>query len=313
MTVTPVPAFHLRDVTKTFGRATALNAVTCDIPLGHVHGLIGRNGAGKTTLLRTLAGQIRVSGTLTLDDTSGEASPVWDNPGVLDHLVLAGADVPYPPDMSVRALTDIAAARWTTWDAVFADDLLDRFGLNPKARFSGLSRGQKTLVSLVIGLGVRAQVTLLDEPYLGLDVQNRDLLYRVLLDEITAAPSRTWIVSTHHVEDAALLLDSVILIDAGRVTEVRPVEDLTRGTAVVEGAAPAVASLLADGRFPVLREDAAAGRRRVTLDTSVVDADLGALVHDLGLRLREPDLEHAVLARGTRGAGDAPGARDGGL
>ncbi|MFR4188876.1 MAG: ATP-binding cassette domain-containing protein [Corynebacterium variabile] len=228
MTLTTMTAFHVHDVTKKFGRTTALDAVTCDIPLGHVHGLIGRNGAGKTTLLRTLAGQIRVSGTLTLGDASGAASQVWDNPGVLDHLVLAGADVPYPSDMSVRTLMDIAAARWITWDEPFATELVDRFGVDPKARFSTLSRGQKTLASLVIGLGLRAQVTLLDEPYLGLDVQNRDLLYSVLLDEITDDPTRTWIISNHHVEDAGL----------------------------------------------------------------------DACARDLGLRLSEPDLEHAVLARG---------------
>ncbi|MGC3904875.1 ATP-binding cassette domain-containing protein [Corynebacterium variabile] len=156
MTLTTMTAFHLHDVTKKFGRTTALDAVTCDIPFGHVHGLIGRNGVGKTTQLRTLAGQIRVSGTLTLGDASGAASQVWDNPGVHDHLVLAGADVPYPSDMSVRTLMDIAAARWTTWDEPFATDQVDRFGVDPKARFSTLSRGQKTLASLVIGLGVRA-------------------------------------------------------------------------------------------------------------------------------------------------------------
>lgn len=297
MTLTTMTALHLHEVTKKFGRTTALDTVTCDIPLGHVHGLIGRNGAGKTTLLRTLAGQIRVSGTLMLGE-EGAATPVWDNPGVLDHLVLAGADVPYPSEMSVRTLMDIAAARWSTWDESFASELVARFGVDPKARFSTLSRGQKTLASLVIGLGVRARITLLDEPYLGLDVQNRDLLYSVLLDEITADPSRTWIVSTHHVEDAALLLDSVILLDNGRVTEVCPVDDLTRGTAVIEGSSTAVASLLDGGQFPVLREDAAAGRRRVTLGTSVDDAELGLRARELGLRLSEPDLEHAVLARG---------------
>jgi len=110
MTLTTMTAFHLHDVTKKFGRTTALDAVTCDIPFGHVH----------------------------------------------DHLVLAGADVPFPSDMSVRTLMDIAAARWTTWDEPFATDQVDRFGVDPKARFSTLSRGQKTLASLVIGLGVRA-------------------------------------------------------------------------------------------------------------------------------------------------------------
>lgn len=295
MTLTAASVLHLHDVTKTFGHTTALDAVTCDIPLGHVHGLIGRNGAGKTTLLRALAGQVRVRGVLTL---GADGPPLKDNPDVLDHLILAGADVPYPPDMSVRTLMDIAAARWTTWNESFAVRLVERFGVDPKARFAGLSRGQKTLASLVIGLGVRARITLLDEPYLGLDVQNRDMLYGVLLDEITAEPDRTWIISTHHVEDAALLLDSVILLDHGRVTEVCPADDLTRGTAVVEGASAAVTCLLDELQVPVLREDAAAGRRRVTVAASVADDALGERVRHLGLRLSEPDLEHAVLVRG---------------
>jgi ABC-2 type transport system ATP-binding protein len=290
-------AFHLHGVTRKFGGTTALDDITCDIPLGHVHGLIGRNGAGKTTLLRALAGQLPVSGEITVG--SGAASErVQDNPRVLDHLVLAGADVPYPPNMSVRTLMDIARARWASWDEPFAVSLLETFDLNPKAQFSGLSRGQKTAAGLVIGLGVRAGITLLDEPYLGLDAQHRELFYRVLLEEVTADPERTVILSTHHIDEAALLLDSVILLDDGRVRACTGVEELTRGTAVAEGPSPAVADLLGRVGRPVLREDAAAGRRRVILDASLDDDRLTGAAAELAVRLSEPDLEQAVLARG---------------
>lgn len=296
-TNTTTAAFRLSSVTKKFGRTTALDDITCDIPLGHVHGLIGRNGAGKTTLLRALAGQLPVKGELTLG--SGAASgPVQDNQQALDRIILAGADVPYPPKMSVRTLMDIARARWLSWDEDFAVGLVDRSGLNPKAVFSSLSRGQKTLVGLVIGLGARTEITLLDEPYLGLDVQNRDLFYRILLDEVTASQDRTFILSTHQVDEAAMLLDSVILLSDGRVTGVSPVEELTRGTAVIEGPVSAVDELLGRVRRPVLWEDAAAGRRRVTLDACVDDRDLVRLADESGARVSEPDLAHAVLARG---------------
>ncbi|WP_312977557.1 ATP-binding cassette domain-containing protein [Corynebacterium sp.] len=98
--------FSLRDVHKRYGTSLALDGVTCDIPQGRVHGLVGPNGAGKTTLLRALAGQIPVEGEVML---GGE--PVRDNQPVLDRIILAGADVPYPGQMKVRTLLALAAAR----------------------------------------------------------------------------------------------------------------------------------------------------------------------------------------------------------
>lgn len=136
---------RLNSVSKTFGGTRALDDITCEIPLGHVHGLIGRNGAGKTTLLRSIAGQVVTDGEITI---GGE--PVRDNQPVLDRIVLGGADIPYPPQMRVRTLMDIGASRWQNWDDSFATHLVDLFGVNTKARFSELSRGQKTLVGNVI-------------------------------------------------------------------------------------------------------------------------------------------------------------------
>lgn len=115
---------------------------------------------------------------------------------MLDRIVLGGADIPYPPQMRVRTLMDIGASRWQNWDDSFATHLVDLFGVNTEARFSEFSRGQKTLAGNVIGLAASAEITLLDEPYLGLDVQNRDALYRALLDEIGGDPERTFIIST---------------------------------------------------------------------------------------------------------------------
>ena len=124
-----------------------------------VVGVVGRNGAGKTTLLRSIAGQVVTDGEITI---GGE--PVRDNQPVLDRIVLGGADIPYPPQMRVRTLMDIGASRWQNWDDSFAAHLVDLFGVNTKARFSELSRGQKTLFGNVIGLAASAEITLLDEP-----------------------------------------------------------------------------------------------------------------------------------------------------
>lgn len=300
--------FHLDNVTRTYGQTRALDAVTCAIPLGRVYGLIGANGAGKTTLLRALAGQLPTGGRLTLD---GE--PVRDNQRALDRIILAGADVPYPGEMSVRTLLDLAASRWSTWDADYARHLQDVFALDRKARFDTLSRGNKTLVGVVMGLAARADVTLLDEPYLGLDARNREHLYRELLEETTRATEagRTVVISTHQVEDASLLLDAVILIDRGDVVRIADVEALTSSTVVATGTVGAVDDLLARAPRTVLREDSVAGARRVVLDAGRTgDAgDAGAAVaaaallhasEGLDVRLEDAGLEETVLVSGTR-------------
>ena len=245
-TATGTATVTLTDATvnrPTAGRTSlrippVLGPLSVELGTGVV-GVVGRNGAGKTTLLRSIAGQVVTDGEITI---GGE--PVRDNQPVLDRIVLGGADIPYPPQMRVRTLMDIGASRWQNWDDSFATHLVDLFGVNTKARFSELSRGQKTLVGNVIGLAASAEITLLDEPYLGLDVQNRDALYRVLLDEIGGDPERTFIISTHHVEDAARLLDSVILLAQGHVTTVQDVDTLTGDIVVVRGTTTAVDALL---------------------------------------------------------------------
>ncbi|MDN6706189.1 ATP-binding cassette domain-containing protein [Corynebacterium glyciniphilum] len=287
--------FSLRDVQKRYGTSVALADVTCDIPQGRVHGLVGPNGAGKTTLLRALAGQIPVEGEVRL---GGE--PVRDNQPVLDRIILAGADVPYPGQMKVRTLLDLAAARWGTWDSAYARRLQHIFRLDLEARFDALSRGQKTLVGVVMGLAARSEVTLLDEPYLGLDAQNRDILYRELLDEIDrdAEGARTFIISTHQVEDASLLLDSVIFIDDGRITEVIDVDDLVSSTVVATGTTSAVEELLAGVTCSVLRDESVAGSRRVVLGLGSDTSGLFRAADGLDVQIQNADLPETVLVRG---------------
>lgn len=313
-TASTTPTYELSDVTRHFGgpikRALtggtpALDGATATLEGGRVYGLIGRNGAGKTTLLRAMAGQLRVKGSVLVD-----GQPVWDNVSVLDRVVLSGPDVPWPADIKAKKLLAFAAARWQTWDQEYADALIADYELDISKSLSELSRGQRSLVSIVLGLAAQCPITLLDEPYLGLDVQNREQFYRHLMADVQRNP-RTIVLSTHHIDDAARILDSVILLDKGRITGLGELEDFTERVAILSGSTSAVDAQLAAlqcSPSSLLSDATSAGLRRVTLDLRAVDsaelmsADrLSRLLEGTGVRMQLADLEQSVLALTGRG------------
>jgi len=193
------------------GEEAALDDVSLTVGAGTITGLLGRNGAGKTTLLRILAGQefpssgsVRVLG-----------KPPAENEDVLRRLVLVREDQVYP-DFKVCHALRAASFCYPNWDAGLASSLLKDYGVRPGKAIKGLSRGQRSALGITIGLAARAEVTLFDEPYAGLDAVARQVFYDRLLADFAAFP-RTVLLSTHLIDEAAALFENVVVIDRGRV------------------------------------------------------------------------------------------------
>ena len=136
-----------------------------------------------------------------------------------------------------------------------ADELLADFGL-PAAEGQQLSRGMRSALGIVIGLAARAEVTLFDEPYAGLDPVARQLFYDRLLADYAEHP-RTVLLSTHLIDEAAGLLERVVVIDRGRDRARRRRRRLRGSATSVSGPAIAVAS-----SPPGARSGTAAGSAR---------------------------------------------------
>lgn len=79
-----------------------------------------------------------------------------------------------------------------------------------ETRYGKLSRGQRAMIAIVIGLASGTDLLLLDEPYVGLDTHNTEVFYRHLLDQ--ADTGRTIVMATHHIEDAAKVLDTAVIL-----------------------------------------------------------------------------------------------------
>ena len=210
---------------KSYGSNQVLFNLDLNIEPGKIYGLIGRNGAGKTTLLGILTGQnTKDSGTVTYGD-----QPVWENQAVLDQLCFSRELQPTlfsgPNNLKISHYLRSAAIYYPGWDREYAQKLLEEFGLNPKKKISQLSKGQMSMVTILIALASQAPVTILDEPAAGLDVVMRERFYQLLLEDF-ARTGRTFIVSTHIIEEAASVFENVIILDHGRILENCPTEEL---------------------------------------------------------------------------------------
>jgi ABC-2 type transport system ATP-binding protein len=187
-------------------------------------------------------------------------APPTENEDMLRRLVLVREDQIYP-DIKVGQALRAASWFYTNWDSALASSLLDDFGVRAGKAVKKLSRGQRSALGITIGLAARAEVTLFDEPYAGLDAVARQVFYDRLLADFAEFP-RTVLLSTHLIDEAAALFEGVIVIDKGRVV-LDAAADVLRGVATrVSGPCLAV-DALAGGR-PVWE------RRRLGSQASVV-------------------------------------------
>ena len=235
--------FEGKNLTKVYGKQTVLDHVDITLETGKIYGLIGRNGAGKTTLLSLLTAQNPATeGTVTLD---GE--PVWENEKALEKICYSRELSPVtnfgPNTMKVKDYLKIARAFFPCWDQAYADRLVKLFELDVKKRISKLSKGMLSAVTIVVAMASKSPITILDEPVAGLDVVARENFYKLVIDEYSAT-GRTFIISTHIIEEAASLFEEVIILDQGKIMMEENTEQLLSRAFRVSGETSAVDSAI---------------------------------------------------------------------
>ena len=230
---------HCTGLCKTYGKQQVLHDIELTLEPGRIYGLIGRNGAGKTTLLSILSGQN--------PETAGQVQlgqqKVWENQAVLDHICFqreiqtsASAGV---SQLKAKEYLRMASIYYPHWDDAYAKRLVQEFGLDIKKRISKLSKGQISMVSIIAALASGADYTFLDEPVAGLDVLAREKFYNLLL-ELYTETQRTFVISTHIIEEAAGVFEQVIMIDKGKLLLKEDTEQLVSSGMLVSGSAEEV-------------------------------------------------------------------------
>lgn len=284
-------AVEIQHVTRSFGRAKALDDVNFAVPEGSICGLLGRNGAGKTTLMSLIAGQDRPSsGQIRV---SGK-NP-YENEEVLSQIIFVRDTQRYPDNYRLKHVLRIAPDFAPDWSAEVAAELVDGFRIPTTTQIKKFSRGQLSSVAIVLGLASRASMTLLDEPYLGLDVTARALFHDLLLRDYAVHP-RTVLLSTHHVEESAALFDRFAILDRGRVRVDAVSEEIPDLAFTVSGPIDAVDRLSAG--LSVLSRTSNGGLKSVTVE-GPIDDRITADARTLGVRVAPASLQDIVAAYGT--------------
>lgn len=237
-------SFTCEHITKVYGGREVLKDVSLTLEPGKIYGLIGRNGAGKTTLLSILTAQNPATkGTVSLD---GE--PVWENRKALEQLCFSrelnvGAESGIAA-IKVKEYLRIASTYYADWDKEMEKRLVTLFELDVKKKLGKLSKGMLSMVTIIVAMCSKAPYTILDEPVAGLDVVAREQFYKLLLEEY-AATGRTFLISTHIIEEAADVLEEVIILHEGKILLVEETQELLERVRYVSGKAEEVDAAVA--------------------------------------------------------------------
>ncbi len=232
---------EINNITKTFSDVTALKNVNVNFEENHIYGLLGRNGAGKTTLLNLITGKMfPTNGEILVD---GEQA--IENDRALSKMYCMTELNLYPEKMRVKEAFHWSAGFYPQFDMEYANALCSQFGLKTNQKIKNLSTGYTSIFKIIIALSCGSEIVIFDEPVLGLDANHREMFYKELIQNYSSHP-RTFILSTHLIEEVATIIDRVVIIKNGEVIMDDEVQNVLNLGCTVSGPAGAVDQYIAD-------------------------------------------------------------------
>jgi ABC-2 type transport system ATP-binding protein len=202
-----------KNLSKTFGTHEVLRDLCFSVEPGDVIGVLGKNGAGKTTLLELMLGftpatdgRVEVFGHESFDlpgDSKARVGFVPQQDELIDQL-------------NARDQLSVIASFYPRWDAALIQRLCAQWGVDLRARIKGMSVGERQKLSILLALGHKPELLVLDEPVASLDpLARRQFLEQIV--EVTADGERSVVFSTHIVSDIERLANKIWILKGGRL------------------------------------------------------------------------------------------------
>ena len=200
---------ELKQVRKKYmGSTLALDDVSLTICPGEIVGLFGENGAGKTTLLKCVLGLIPFQGEITLDGAPVSRTNIT-------RLSFATCEHSFFPNLTAGEHKRFLMGQFPTFREKRFHALLDFFELPAHKAIRSFSTGQKNQFEVILALSQGADYILMDEPFAGNDIFNREDFYKVLLGILE--PNETILLSTHLLEEVQHFISRAVLLRKGQL------------------------------------------------------------------------------------------------
>ena len=201
---------EIKNVSKTYGagKNRALSSVSLTFPRGEIVGLFGENGAGKTTLMKCVLGFLKHEGEITLD-----GAPITREN--IHKLSFATSEHSFFPNLTPKDHFEFYREHFPNVSEKRFNALMEFFELPMNRKVSSYSVGQKNQFEVIMALCQGADYIIMDEPFAGNDVFNREDFYKVLLGILE--PNETVILSTHLIEEVSDFIGRAVLIRKGEI------------------------------------------------------------------------------------------------
>ncbi len=219
-------AISIQNCTKKFRGKKAVDNLSLNVEPGTVYGLVGNNGAGKTTTIKMLLG--------LLHPNQGQVlifglQPEKDTVEIMKRIGYVSENRELYEWMTLCEILWFNSQFYETWDKELVQKTLVSLDLNPAIKIKHLSRGSRAKVAMLLAIGHRPDLLILDEPSSGLD----PLVRRELLEQMIALiqnEGRTVFFSSHQIDEVERVADRVGILCEGSLLRDEPLETLKETT-----------------------------------------------------------------------------------
>jgi len=220
-------SLEISNLTKRFGKFTALDGVSVTVEKGEVFGYIGPNGAGKTTTIRTMLGILKA----TLGDVKVFGMDAWrDAVEIHKKVAYVPGDVNLWPNLTGGEVIDLFVKLRGKHDKSRKEKLLEMFDLDPTKKCRTYSKGNRQKVALIAAFASDAELFVLDEPTSGLDPLMGHVFQECVLEQKNLG--KGVFLSSHIMSEVEQLCDKVGIIKNGKIVDTGTLGELRHLTRV---------------------------------------------------------------------------------